>query len=145
MGDIRHSADFDRYAWTPPEDALHLPGFVDHRPDGISVTYESHQFWITSGAFAELYVRHGGGVERLTGLRLIARSIRAMAEAGMAREAFWCAWDAFALYREGRAAGAAEEREEHQRAFVEGRLRKRKMPGRDLHRVWIEAPKRGAA
>ena len=144
MSHITHERIADPYAWTPPEGALHLKGFVHEGRYGTSVTYESHQFWLETGTLPTLWVRNGAGVERLTGLRLMARGVRAMAEAGLDREAFWTCWNAFDLWRCGANAGADDETRRHRTAFVEGRLRKRKKPGRDLYKVWIE-PKPEAA
>jgi hypothetical protein len=143
----------DRYGWTPPEGAVHLPGFVDKERN---VTYESHTFWVewewkqpdfrhaipgqTVPNGAIIWVRHGGGVQRLRVDRHIAPALHRLIEAGDAVMSFHLCWGLHDVARSTASAARAAEKKRLEDAFVRGWLRKRKVTGREAFRVWVEQP-----
>ena len=143
----------DRNGWSPPEGAVHLPGFIDRERN---VTYESHHFWVEwvwpQPLFnhavprqpvpigATIWVRHGGGVQRLRVDRHVAPSLYRLIATGDAVTSFHLCWGLHDLARLTASAARAAEKERLEDAFVSGQLRKRKVPGREAYRVWVEQP-----
>lgn len=128
-----------------------LPGFVEG-----GVTYESHHFWAhfcryphrnphmpppKEGRFSSALVRvhHGGGWEVWRGDYMLAKALHRYGDDD--RGLFLMCWFLIDAAREAQRTGYQEAKQEHRLAFVEGRLKKRKMPGRADHKVWIEEPK----
>lgn len=125
-----------------------LPGFVFK-----NTTYESHHFWIDFHGYKRddestapewqmdfsrqviIRVRHGGGWEVWRGDYFLARILARIPD-DMA--AFWLCWHAIDNHRNAYDAGVRDASASYQKAFVDGRLKKRKMPGRDAMKVWIE-------
>jgi len=133
---IRHPT----YTFEPPADAFRLPGFVEN-----GVTYESHTFFVEFEARqtrpgATIYVRHGGGWESLSVRHMAASALSVLIDRGHEREAFFLCWNLHELAYDERKAGRDETAQEYREAFVSGRLKKRKMPGRAACKVWIEPP-----
>jgi hypothetical protein len=61
------------------------------------------------------------------------------------RGAFWLCWYLIDVARSAHAAGRQEAAKEYREAFVDGRLKKRKLPARDDVKVWIEPKASDAA
>lgn len=124
------------------DDDLALLGFVDKERN---VTYESHNFWVQfdknprngKNWGATITVMHGGGVEQLIVRDMVADAIELVAQADE-RAAFKLCWGLFEVARDAHTAGCKETRSKCFEAFVDGRLKKRKKPGQDVHKVWIE-------
>lgn len=146
---------YDRYTWTPPEGAIELPGFIEGQQENGNggVTYESHTFWVTFDrpghrrTNATVWVRHGGGVESLILSHMLAVPLEHLVEGRVInadmtdpnlRAAFKMCWGIFELARCSLGHGAGIATQRIKVAFVEGRLKKRKRPGRDVYKVWIE-------
>lgn len=126
-----------------------LPGFAFG-----GVNYESHHFWIHlcryapnprmqerhAERFSSVLVRvhHGAGWEVWQGDYMVAAALARFGADDMG--AFWLCWSMIDLAREAKGAGAEETAAEYRRAFVEGRLRKRKLPGQGKVKVWIDPP-----
>lgn len=143
----------DPYNWIAPhgENVWHLPGFVE-----CGVTYESHQFWVVfddwgakpdnwktkARPHALLYVRHGGGVETIAICHMFARQLRDLFVSGTTDTAgaFFMCWGIFELARDAAANEARTVREYHLRAFANGQMKKRKIPGKLGAQVWLETP-----
>lgn len=145
--------DYDRYNWTPPEgeNVWHLPGFVE-----AGVTYESHQFWVAFDVWdrkpdnwktkarpdAVLYVKHGGGVESIAIRHMFARQLRDIFVSGTTDTvgAFFLCWGIFELARYAAANERRITADRFIRAFANGQMKKRKIPGRMGAQVWLETP-----
>lgn len=140
---IRH----DTYTFKAPATAIELKGFVEN-----GVTYESHTFHVDFGkpgyrglVDATLYVRHGAGWESLPVRHMIATALKSLLDAGDTRAAFFLCWEVFEQVRNAYGAGSGATAREYQKAFVDGRLKKRKTRGHDATRVWIEPEAGGFA
>jgi|UPI00082FB0F3 hypothetical protein len=140
---IRH----DTYTFKAPATAIELKGFVEN-----GVTYESHTFHVDFGkpgylglVDATIYVRHGGGWESMPVRHMIATALRSLLDAGVSRAAFFLCFELFEQVRNAYGAGSGAIAREYQKAFVEGRLKKRKRPGLDKAKVWIEPEAGGFA
>lgn len=136
----------ETYTYKAPETAIELKGFVEN-----GVTYESHTFHVDfgksgsrTGPDANLYVRHGGGWESLAVRHMIAAALKSLLDAGDTRAAFFLCWEAFEQVRNAYNRGISDSSAHFKKAFVDGRLKKRKLRGRDAAQVWIE-PERGNA
>ncbi|WP_370193833.1 MULTISPECIES: hypothetical protein [Aurantimonas] len=130
-----------------------LPGFIEAgRPGRPGVTYESHRFWVhqlaygrdvdSYGADAEasgvlIVVRHGGGWEIWQGDSMLAEALAFYGDDD--RGLFKLCWTLRDIARNARAAGHQEASTEYKKAFVDGRLKKRKKRGMSAYSVWIEA------
>lgn len=128
-----------------------LPGFVEN-----GVTYKSHTFTVHFGRRnggivywkegedkvervqeAIIRVRHGGGHEAWRVSHMLAVALDGMLKAGLEREAFYMCWAAAEIYRDCIQYGLQMKKGELYKAFVEGRLKKRKTRGSNGHTVWI--------
>lgn len=126
------------------EKHVFLSGFVD---EAENVTYESHNFWIEFEQFstregiyrAVITVVHGGGVRQLTVEYGIAEALNVLIREGYSQLAFKMCWRLFDLSDVAYATGASDTRRDIYKAFTEGRLKKRKKPGRDAFKVWIDS------
>ncbi|NEV75488.1 hypothetical protein DYI24_00130 [Rhodopseudomonas sp. BR0C11] len=131
-----------------------LPGFVEDRANGSAgVTYESHRFSVHFLAFARggaavgdfcgvlVRVHHGAGWELWRGDDMLADALWRYGDDD--RGLFKLCWYMIDAARAARGGGAHMEGERYRRAFVDGRLRKRKLPSRGAYRVWID-PERPA-
>ena len=141
----------DRNGWSPPEGAVHLPGFIDRERN---VTYESHHFWVEwvwqqplfnhavprrkapMGAY--IWVRNGAGVQRLGVDDKVAQALYRLIVTSDAEVSFLLCWGLHEMERSAASAARVAEKKRLEAAFVDGRLKKRKMPGREAHRVWVE-------
>jgi hypothetical protein len=123
-----------------------LPGFVDTGRT-VSVTYESHHFWIHFLRYARnpdaerfcavlIRVHDGAGWEVWRGDPMLAAALSGYG--GDARGLFLLCWFLRDSTRAARDAGRHETAAEYRRAFVDGRLRKRKLPAQGKVKVWIE-------
>ncbi|MGY4224360.1 hypothetical protein ACVMIH_001721 [Bradyrhizobium sp. USDA 4503] len=121
-----------------------LPGFVED-----NTTYESHTFWVHFARFTRtmereserdssvlIRVHHGGGWEVWRGDWMLARALRRYGDND--RGLFLLCWYLRDSTRAARDAGRTETAAEYRRAFVEGRLKKRKLPNRGECKVWID-------
>lgn len=130
----------ETYTFKAPEMAIELKGFVEN-----GVTYESHTFYVDfgksgsrTGPDATLYVRHGGGWESVSVRHMTATALKSLLDAGNTRAAFFLCWEMFEQVRNAYTRGITETSAHFKKAFVDGRLRKRKIRGRDAAQVWIE-------
>lgn len=130
---------------------IDLPGFVE-KGAHHSVTYESHRFWIHFLRWikpsdpdaiqpvrdALVVVHHGGGWEVWRADSMLADALARYGDDQ--RGLFKLCWALADMDRELRDAARHETRRDLFQAFVDGRLKKRKQPGRSDHKVWIEPP-----
>lgn len=94
----------------------------------------SHHYRVVQNCGIKLLVRHGGGDESI---RLSLP--RGFSFAGMdSNTRYWILNAIYHAYSEGKSEGSGKTAIAYNTAFVDGRLKKRKSPGRDYHRVWIE-------
>lgn len=82
-----------------------------------------------------LLVAHGGGTERIAYVSL--PNVDALAALD-SNARYWILGAIYHAHSDGAHKGWMDTREEYVNAFVQGRLKKRKSPGRDYHKVWIE-------
>jgi len=126
----------------PSVRAIRLDGFVEN-----GVTYESHTFWLeiertirTARPDGVLYVRHGGGWQRLRLDDKITMAMTSLIALDRGREAFFLAWGLFDAVRDA----TATEWMRVAGAFVDGRLKKRRVRGgtreRPRYRVEVDVP-----
>lgn len=98
----------------------------------------SHHFRVSRehGAYT-LHVRHGGGDESwpMKGAdKLIIEGLRAMTSDQRFR-LLWCIMDA---NKDSRRTGACDTANRYAKAFVDGKLKKRKVRNTNEYKVWIE-------
>lgn len=102
------------------------------------VDYRSHYFRLVKEEYGSiaLLVKHGAGQERISEhlLRKIIPGLNALDSDNH----YLLLYAVYQSHREGKKAGTDETTQRYRKAFVEGRLKKRKMPGRDAFKVWIE-------
>ena len=103
-----------------------------------NVCYRAYYFRIVKAGFGGYYllVKHGGGQERLhIGYR--DRFIESLRQMDSDNRYFMI----FTLYdtaKKARRDGETETASAYRMAHAEGRLKKRKLPGRDAFKIWIE-------
>jgi hypothetical protein len=105
-------------------------GGLDCHSHHFRVVKTSVMYWIL--------VRHGGGNERFnlpTTFRLSLPALQAMTS----NERYWLLHTIYSTRRDGEQYGAGRMDERYRAAFAEGRLKKRKMPGRAAFKIWIES------
>jgi len=106
-----------------------------------NVDYRSHWFVLVkseTGSQAALIVKHGGGEERIplgytSGLNAV-KSFSALDSEGR----YLTMHLLYRIHTEARRMAAEETRATYNRAFVDGRLKKRKLRGVASVKVWIE-------
>lgn len=130
----------ETYTFKPPDTALQLNGFVRS-----GVTYESHTFFVDfgkqgyrSGPDATIYVHHGGGWESIHVRHMIAMALQSLIAFGDQTSAFFLCWETFEQVQNAYKAGAHDASDRFRKAFIDGRLKKRKVRGREAAKVWIE-------
>lgn len=130
----------ETYTFEPPATAVRLKGFVRE-----GVTYESHTFFVDfgkagsrTGPDATLYVRHGGGWESLNVRHMTSMALKSLLDAGDTTSAFFLCWELFEQVGNAFTAGARDASERFRKAFIDGRLKKRKLRNREAAQVWIE-------
>jgi hypothetical protein len=114
-------------------------------PDGgtHNVDYRSHWFCVVKGKWGGwwLLVKHGGGEERLELTLYNANMINAI-DSLPSDDRYRVLHTLYEMYHDGHRQGYATAEQRYRRAFVDGRLRKRKVSGRDAVKVWIETSPR---
>ncbi len=127
------------YTFEAPATATKLPGFVEN-----GVTYQSHTFYVDfgkpgyhSGPDCTIYVRHGGGWESLRTSHMIATALASLLAANDTRAAFFLCWGTHETARESYKLGRFDVATQYRTAFIEGRLKKRRLP-RGGVKFWIE-------
>lgn len=115
--------------------------FSEHGRSLNNVDFRSHWFMVVNdwhGGYI-LKVHHGGGEEsvRLGGKWKVP--ITAMA-AMSSDDRYLLMHTLYDVHREARSQAIEQTKAEYRRAFTEGRLKKRKQPGQDAYKVWVEAP-----
>jgi hypothetical protein len=116
-------------------DTRDLPGFVLG-----NTTYESHHFWVHFVGEQRAYIRvhHGGGWEVWEGDYMLAHALRRFGPDDIGL--FLLCWYLIDTTRTARQVGADESALIYRKAFIDGRLRKRRLPARGQTKVWIEQP-----
>lgn len=115
------------------------PGRVIRYNEHTAVDYASHWFVLTKAQFGgySLYVKHGGGEERLN-LRHKMREILPGLHAMTSDQRFLLFWTLKDIDHEAAREARESEAAKYRAAFVDGRLKKRKLPARGVVKVWIE-------
>lgn len=105
---------------------------------GQGTDCRSHWFRVVrrSGAYF-LLVHHGVGEERVS-LGYSYRNFTAMFDPLNSDARFWLFWTILDVHHNAQRAARDQAATEYKQAFVDGRLKKRKMPGRPDTKVWIE-------
>jgi hypothetical protein len=101
--------------------------------------YRSHSFRIVKPEYSEvtLCVKHGGGEERIA-LDYRAGCIRALFEPLPSDDRYFLMHMLLNLAHRTARDAAQATAATYRKAFVDGRLKKRKQPGRDVYKVTIE-------
>ena len=113
------------------------------RYPGEGTDCRSHWFRVVrqgAGGRYFLLVQHGGGDQRVS-LGYNYRNYAAMFDPLTPDARFWLMWQMLEIYNEARMEAAKETAHKYEQAFVEGRLKKRKLPARGHTKVWIETPR----
>lgn len=85
-----------------------------------------------------LLVRHGGGDERLP-LSLYGQNQQGILSTLDSNSRYWVLNAIYHAYRDGEQRGEQKESLMWRKAAVEKRIRTRKLPNQQFHRVWIES------
>lgn len=119
-----------------PDDTLMFdePGRIMRRTD-----FRSHWFRLVKPkyGFYTLLVHHGGGEER-TVIGYSPQLVDAL-QALTSDDRYYMLHTLHKLWTAAVTAGAEKTAKTYRAAFAAGRLKKRKLPGRDECRIWIEA------
>lgn len=94
-----------------------------------------HHYRLVKEVGTALLVRHGAGEERIR--VSLPRGFTLEAMDSNAR--YWLLNAIYHAHSNGKRDGTDAESARYRQAFAEGRLKKRKMPGRDAVKIWIEA------
>lgn len=106
--------------------------------DGRMVSYTSHYFVVSkSGGRTTLHVRHGGGDEEFS-LRHYGGDIIESLAALSSDQRYLLLHLIMSAHQESYQRGASEMWSDVSKAFTEGRLKKRKVRGRNYYNVIIE-------
>lgn len=99
--------------------------------------YRSHWFMLIREAYGgyAVLVRHGAGEERV---RIWSKRIVAALEHVDSDARYYLLHTIFTTWKQGREQGYSAAALEHKQAMAEGRLKCRKVRGRDEVKVWIE-------
>lgn len=125
------------YPVRPPTLAPHDSLVLDEPGRCGGIDSHSHHYRLVRDGGLALLVAHGGGEERITHVSIYEPSLRAfLALESSAR--YFILNAIYHAYRDGLSKGEDSTGQRYRKAFIEGRLRKRKMPGRDAVKVWIE-------
>ncbi len=144
-----HETNWGAEAWREPSiPADAEPVFSECGRVIGNVTYRSHWFRVTREAYQgayRLYVKHGAGEESFSlGYSSTAKTT-VDALAGMGSDARYLALHLlYRVHTEARYAQRDETAKLYMTAFVEGRLKKRKVRGQGAYRVEIQQPVRAA-
>ena len=140
----RDPDDWGREPWRQPtieaDDTLIFsePGRVLRGGDFGGVDCRSHSFAVVKPKFGEftLCVKHGGGEERVS-IGHSKRIILALTQ--MDSDAlYWTLHTMLDIFHRAESETRDRTASEYRRAFVSGRLKKRKQPGRESYKVWID-------
>jgi hypothetical protein len=115
-------------------------GRVLNHGDRYNVDYRSHYFRLVREQFGgyALYVKHGGGQERLS-LSYAKPTLLAGME-GMTSDQRYLLFHTLYVVASDQADAAAQAMAQtYRKAFIEGRLKKRKRPGQESYKVWMES------
>lgn len=114
---------------------------ADKRP-GDGIDYRSHWYRLIKPRFGPwtLLVRHGGGDERLE-LGYDYNNFPAIFDPLTPDARYLLMNQLMLTHRAGEDKGRSTTTEKYQTAFVEGRLKKRKLPAQGRVKVWIEPSK----
>lgn len=93
-----------------------------------------HYRLVKNAGSIALLVRNGGGDARVRVSLPRGFSLEAMDS----NTRYWMLNAIYHAYSDGRRTGADAAEMEYRKAFLEDRLRKRKSPGRNYYRIWIE-------
>ena len=108
------------------------------RKAGEGTDCRSHWFRIVKNMGCWfLLVHHGAGEERVR-LGYGYRNYPAMFDPLTSDARFWLMWQLLEIYHGGHITGVEETAQRYTTAFVEGRLKKRKLPKQEHVKVWIE-------
>ncbi len=121
----------------PKPQPSQTPVYSEHGRILNNIDYRSHWFMVVKGyAGHALLVSHGAGQEEyhffsgkglVQSLELLTSDQRYLVLHGL--------WNA---YKDGRNHGANDTATEYRQAFIDGRLKKRKLPAQRMVKVWIE-------
>lgn len=140
----RNSDDWGREAWRQPtigadEELLYSePGRVLRNGPFGGTDCRSHSFAVVKPKFGNyfLLVKHGGGEESVD-LGYSKRIVAAL-EPLDSDTRYWLLHVLLDVRHRAQTETRDRVASEYRRAFVAGTLKKRKMPGRDAVKVWIE-------
>src|SRR3990167_982040 len=113
--------------------------FSEHGRVLGNVCYRSHYFRVVRGKYGSisLLVKHGGGQECLTDY-LLGKILPALALLDSDNR-YLTMYAIHQAYKKGNQAGIESTSNKYVSAFVEGRLRKRRLPKQHRVKVWIDA------
>ncbi len=105
-----------------------------------NIDYRSHWFvLIQSRGLFTLIVKHGGGEERINMPRV---NFKVTAQAMIhlsSDDRYVMLHSLYDIHKQAKRDAETETAQEYRKAFVDGKLRKRKLPARGVVKVWIEA------
>lgn len=112
--------------------------YSEHGRIAFNTDFRSHSYkLVKNGNSLYLLVRHGGGDERH---KISWRPLYAETLAPLSSDYRYLAMDTLLdLIHEARKAAVGATSAHFRKAFAEGRLKKRKMPGRNACKIWIES------
>ena len=115
--------------------------FSEHGRILDKVDYRSHWFVLSKKQYGgyHLLVKHGGGEE---GIPLgYSKRYEIMMESLESDTRYYLMHALMEAFHNGKTKGRDESTTLYRNAFVDGRLKKRKLPSKNEVRVWIESPK----
>jgi hypothetical protein len=103
------------------------------------IDYRSHYFRIVKAQYGGcwLLVKHGGGEERIQ-LDYNVHHVKLIFDLLCSDRRYLLMHMLHSVHREALKQGQDDTARHYQKAFIEGRLKKRKLPKQDAVKVWIE-------
>ncbi len=115
----------------------------EHGRIAFNIDYRSHWFVLVQGPSKHQYaimVKHGGGEERIQMPTVNFKEIAAVIAALPSDEAYLLMHQLYDIHKDAVREARRQTAKEYREAFVEGRLKKRKLPAQGTVKVWIEDP-----
>jgi len=118
--------------------------FCEHGRVLGNVCYRSHWFRIVRKPYGGphfLVVKHGAGTERFRlGYEHRVDAVFEMMRSATSDQRYMLMHLLFTTASEHRRERIEKLEREYRQAFVEGRIKKRKLPGRQEYKVWVDSP-----
>lgn len=135
------SERYELEAWREPK-RLETDELIrsEHGRIAYNIDYRSHWLTLVKGEHRHyaILVKHGGGEERLELTAVNASVIAGIIAALSSDEAYLLMYKMIDIHKAAAKTAMEETATKYRAAFVDGRLKKRKLPAQGVTKVWID-------